>query len=234
MTLLTIAQNILRETKSAVIPTTIIGNTAENSAVQVLVALRKAIVDVARAEDWQELQKEHTFDSVASTEGYALPTDYSEITDNTFWNTTDNYKVTGPETPEEWRRLKNSTASGGIGYDFFRIRSNETLIFPVPSGVKSYIYEYITNLIVDSSGGTGQTNWLADSDVPNVDSYLVQLNGTWRLLKTQGKPYAEELRDYQEALAERVANNGGSKTVYHASQSRLNKTRIGYPNLITP
>ena len=106
MTLLTIAQDILKETKSAVITMTIIGNTTEASAVQVLAALNKAIVDVSRADDWQELSKEETFNSIASTEGYALPTDFDRIVDNTFWDTSNRRKLLGPETPQGWSALK--------------------------------------------------------------------------------------------------------------------------------
>lgn len=233
MTLLTIAQNILRETKAAVIPDTIIGNN-QDSAKQVLAALKKAIVDVSRADEWQELQKEHTFNSVASTEGYALPSDFDRICDNTFWNTTNSRRVLGPETPQEWRVLKNSTISGATINDYFRIRDDETILFPIPAAVEAYIYEYITGLIVDSSGGTGQTGWLADTDVPNVDDYLIQLNATWRLLKMQGKPYAEEQRDYELALAERMSRNGGNKTVRHFSNLGINRGRIGYPDIVTP
>ena len=87
MTLLSIAEEILKETKSAVIPTSIINNN-QDAAKQILEALNIAIINVARSYEWEELQKEHTFNSVASTEGYDLPTDFDRIVDNTFWNTT--------------------------------------------------------------------------------------------------------------------------------------------------
>jgi hypothetical protein len=231
MTLLTISQEILEETKNATIPQAIINN-SEVSAVQILAALKKAIIDVARADDWQELQKEHTFSSVASTQGYALPSDFDRITDRTFWNTTRLRRVEGPQTPEDWRVLTNSTISGATVNDLFRIRGGETLLFPIPASVEAYIYEYITDLIVDSSGGTGQTGWEADSDVPNVDAYLVKLNATWRFLSMQGKPYAEEQRDYELNLAERISRNGGNKTVCHVDITSLNRSRIGYPVLV--
>ena len=234
MTLLTIAQNILRETKSATIPLTIIGNTNEDSAVQVLAALNKSIVDVARAKDWEELQREHNFNSVASTIAYALPSDFDRILNNTFWNTTHLREVLGPESAQEWRKLNNSTISGATVNDYFRIRQKKTEIFPTPATIEGYIYEYITNLIVDSSAGVGQTGWVADTDTPNTDIYLVQLNATWRLLKTQGKPYGEEQRDYELALAERMSNDGGNKTITHYSNQGVNKGRIGYPDIITP
>lgn len=231
MTLITIAQEILEQTKNATIPQSIIGN-SEFSAIQILAALKNAIIDVARAEEWQELQKEHTFSSVAGTQGYALPSDFDRTIDGTFWNTTNLREVIGPQTPKEWRILTNSTISGTTVNDLFRIRGGKTLLYPVPVSTESYIYEYITNLIVDSSVGTGQTEWLADTDTPNVDDYLVKLNATWRFLKMQGKPYAEEQRDYELNLAERMSRNGGNKTIHHVDPTTLNRSRIGYPLLV--
>ena len=232
MTLLTIAQDVLRETKNSAIPSTIIGNT-EGAAVQVLAALKKAIVDVSRSYEWEELQKEQSFNSVASTQGYAKPSDFDRMINNTFWNTTNLRTVIGPATPQEWRILTNSTITGATANDYFRIRDKEIQLFPTPTAVEGYIYEYMSNLIVEDSGGTGQTGWEADTDVPVVDSYLVQLNATWRLLKMQGKPFGEEKLDYDLALAERIAANGGKKTIYHSVNRGIDKSRIGYPALIT-
>ena len=232
MTLLTIAQDILRETKNATIPDTIIGN-LEGAAVQVLAALEKSIVDVSRSYDWEQLQKEETFNSVASTQGYALPSDFDRMINDTFWNTTNMRTVIGPSTPQEWRILTNSTITGATANDYFRLRDSEVLLFPTPTAVEGYVYEYISDLIVDDSGGTGQTGWEADTDVPNVDAYLVQLNATWRLLKMQGKPFSEEKLDYDLALSERIAKNGGKKTIFHTVDRGIDKSRIGYPALIT-
>ena len=231
MTLLSISQDILRETKSSVIPETIIGNN-QDSAVQVLEALEIAIVNVSRSYDWEQLQKEHTFNSVASTKDYGLPSDFDRMIDNTFWNSTRQRTNIGPTTPQAWRELVNSTITGATTDDYFRIRGGNTVIFPTPTAVESYIYEYITDLIVDSSGGTGQTGWQADTDVPNVDEYLVRLDATWRLLNMQGKPYAEKQREFDLALAERVSRNGGNKTIHHSPNRGIDKSKIGYPTLI--
>ena len=61
------------------------------------------------------------------------------------------------------------------------------MLYPIPTAVYAFAYRYSTDLIVDSSIAVGQTGWLADTDVPNVDAYLVQLNATWRLLKNAGE-----------------------------------------------
>lgn len=232
MTLLSLAQDILKETKSSSIPLTIIGNT-EATAVQILQALTIAITNLARTYDWQELQKEHTFSSVASTESYNLPSDYDRLINNTFWNSSTQLKVLGSSTPQEWRLLKNSTASNSTVSDYYRIRNNQVVLFPVPSGVENFVFEYISNEIVESSGGTGQTGWLADTDVPVIDEYILRLDATWRLLSMLGRPYAEKQREADLAIAERLGVNGSKKTIQHHS-GYFDTSRIGYPTTVTP
>ena len=229
MTLLTTSQDILRQTKSADIPSAIIGNN-NDAAKQILEAMKLAVVDVSRAYDWQQLQKEVAFNSAASTEGYNLVSDFDRFVNNTFWNTTNQRICIGPKNPQDWRYLKNSTLGGGSINDYFRLRDGQILLYPVPSAIEGYIYEYITNLIVESSIGTGQTGWLADTDVPVVDEYLIKLAATWRLLKMQGKPYAEELKEFDLALNERTSRNGGKETIYHYTQT----ASTAWPDVVTP
>lgn len=229
MTLLTIAQSVLRETKNSSIPTTIIGNT-QDVAYQILEVLKVTMVELARSYDWQELQREKTFSSVSSTEGYDLPTDFDRFINDTFWNEDEMWPVKGPMTPEEWRILKNSSISGGATTEYFRIRNGQTLIFPIPSSAQDYIYEYITNKIIESSGGTGQTEWLADTDVPVIDDYIVRLDATWRWLAKNGRPYSEEQRTANNAIAERVKINGARRKVTHNYTDY--DVKIGFPQLI--
>lgn len=233
MTLLSTAQAIVKETKQSVVPSTIIGNN-QDIAKQVLEAITVSITTLSRSYDWQELQKENSFSSVASTEGYALPSDFDRFIDNTFWNTTQKRAMIGSVSPQEWRTLNDSTVSGGSVGEYYRIRDNEVKIFPTPTAVESYKYEYITDLIVEDSGGTGQTGWQADTDVPVVDEFILRLDATWRLLKMQGRPYAEEQREADVAIMERTSRNGGKQTIYHNPRRFIiDKSRIGYPATIS-
>jgi len=230
MTLLSTAQEILKQTKSATIPTTIIGNN-QAAAVQILEILNNSIVNLARSYDWQELTKEHTFNAVASQNNYSLPTDFDRIVNNTFWNTSDTREMIGSISAQDWRILNNSTIGAGTIAEYYRFRANEILIFPTPAGTDGYVFEYITKNIVEDSGGTGQTGWLADTDVPVIDEYILKLDATWNLLKSQGRPYAEDQRKANLALAERLGINAGRQTIRHQS-SKLRNGRIGYPEII--
>ena len=231
MTLLTIAQSILKETKSSSIPTTIIGN-IEDVAKQILEVMTVSIIELARSYDWQQLQKEKTFNTTVNTVGYVLPEDFDRFINGTFWNTTTQHAVAMPVTPEEWRILNNQGITGGTGFSYSRIRAGRVLLFPTPAAIEAYIYEYISNHIILSSGGTGQTEWLADSDVPAIDAHIVRLDATWRWLKNQGRPYAEEQKIANNAAVERVRADGARRTIKHYYYD--NNIKVGYPATIIP
>ena len=230
MTLLSISQEILQQTKSATIPSTIIGN-KQPVAIQILEVLKRSIVNLSRSYDWQELTKEYSFNAVASQNNYSLPTDFDRIINNSFWNTTDKEEMIGSISPEDWRELVNSTVGSGAINEYYRFRGDEILIFPTPTSTDGYVFEYISKNIVKSSGGTGQSVWLADTDVPVIDEFILKLDATWNLLKVQGRPYAEDQRQANLALAERVGINAGRHTIRH-SVTRLRNGKIGYPEII--
>lgn len=229
--LLTIAQNILKETKSTVIPTSIIGNN-QASAIQVLAVIKKSIVSLARSHSWQELTKEYSFNSVVSQNNYSLPSDFDRIVNDSFWNTTTKRQLIGSVTTQEWRYLEDSRIGSAVVNDYYRFRGNELLIHPTPTAIETFKFEYISNLIVESSGGTAQTGWQADDDVPVIDSYIVELDSLWRLLKAQGRAYQEDKRELDLALAERMSINAGRKTI-KAKQPAFFRAKIGYPENIT-
>lgn len=212
MTLLSICQDILRETKSSSIPNIIIGNN-EDVAVQIFQAIKTSITDLARNYQWQELQKEYTFSSVISQAGYNLPSDFDRLIDNTFWNASQNWAMIGGLTPESWRVLKNSLITQAETVEYYRIRGNQIIIHRTPSVVENYVFEYISKNIVKSASDVEQTEFLADTDNTVIDEYLVRLDTTWRWLKNNGRSYAEEKNIAEKAIAERIKANGSRGTI---------------------
>ena len=212
MTLLTVCQDILRETKSSSIPGTIIGNN-DDVAKQIFQAIKTSITDLARNYQWQELQKEYTFSSVIGQAGYDLPSDFDRMVDNTFWNASQNWAMIGGLTPESWRVLKNSLLTQAETVEYYRIRGNQIIIHRTPSVVENYVYEYITKNIVKSASNVAQSEFLADTDNTVIDEYLIRLDTTWRWLKNNGRSYAEEKNMAEKAIAERIKANGSRGTI---------------------
>jgi hypothetical protein len=231
MTLLTICQNVARSTRIQV-PDTIIGN-SELEAVQLLRAITSTINDLLEKHDWQELQAQATINTVASTEAYSLPSDFHRIIDETAWNNTLKYKMVGAVSPQEWQDFKNRTDGSGSATDYYRIRGGQFLVYPTPSSVEVLVYEYIQNTPVESSVGTAQETWLADSDVPRIDDFLVELGTEWRFRKTLGKPYQEDLVQYNQILNDKKSSDGGHRTI-HAKVPPPRGVQIAYPEVVVP
>ena len=207
MSLLSICQDILNETKSSSIPAVIIGNN-DDVAKQILQAVKNSIIELSRGYQWQELQKEYTFASVISQANYSLPSDFDRLVNDTFWNQDQHRALIGATTAEIWRILKDSATLGVGDEEFYRIRNNEIVIHQTPTVAENYIFEYITKNIVKSSANTPQTGFLADTDIPVIDEYIVKLDTTWRWLKNNGRAYAEEKITAEKAIAERIKVNG--------------------------
>ena len=207
MSLLSICQDILNETKSSSIPAIIIGNN-DDVAKQILQAVKNSITELSRGYQWQELQKEYTFTSVISQANYSLPSDFDRLVNDTFWNQDQHRALIGATTAETWRILKDSATLGVGVEEFYRIRNNEIVIHQTPTVAENYVFEYITKNIVKSSTNTPQTGFLADTDIPVIDEYIVKLDTTWRWLKNNGRAYAEEKITAEKAIAERIKVNG--------------------------
>lgn len=212
MTLLSICQDILKETKSSFIPTTIIGNN-DDVATQIFQTIKVSITDLARNYQWQELQKEYSFTSVANQAEYNLPTDFDKMIDNTFWNASQNWAIIGGLTPENWRILKNSLNAQAETIEYYRIRNNKIVIHRTPTVVENYVLEYVSKYIVKSAGDVNQTQFLADTDNPVIDEYILRLDSTWRWLKNNGRSYAEEKSIADKAIGERIKANGSRGTI---------------------
>ena len=212
MTLLSVCQDILNETKSSSIPSIIIGNN-DDVAKQIFQAIKTSITDLSRNYQWQELQKEYSFSSVAGQANYDLPSDFDRLIDNTFWNASQNWAMIGGLTAESWRVLKNSLLTQAETVEYYRIRGNQIIIHRTPSVIENYVYEYISKNIVKSASNVEQTSFLADTDTTVIDEYLVRLDTTWRWLKNNGRSYAEEKSLADKTIAERIKANGSRGTI---------------------
>lgn len=221
MNLLTICQDILKETKSSYIPSLIIGN-IDDVAIQIYQTIKVSIIELSRTYQWQELQKEHTFASVVSQAEYNLPSDFDRMINDTFWNKDQQWNLIGPITSENWRILKDSTVSSANIREYYRIRNNQVIIHEVPSVIENYVYEYISKNIVKSVGNVAQTEFLSDTDVSIIDPYILRLDATWRWLKNNGRAFKDEQNIAKEAITERIGINGSRAKIFYPSKDIIN------------
>jgi len=213
MSLLTIVQGAAAELK-LVKPATVIGSTDPN-APQLLALANKEGKELARRFDWQVLTKEATFTTVATETQTTLSTvaaDFDHYINETMWNRTQNWRVLGPLTPEEWQRKKASAAQAQIG-NWFRIRGDSILFYPTPAAGESIYFEYTSTKWCQSEASVAQAAWAADTDTALIDEEIIRLGIVWRFRKAKGFDYGEDFRTYEAALEAVFGADAGNPLV---------------------
>ena len=176
MTLLTICQNVADFTGFER-PTTVIDNT-DPIARQLLAFAKREGTQLMRATAWPILLKEHTFSTSSGTAAYALPADFDRLVNETVYNRSDNDIFSGPLTPAEYQLQNYGTASAGTTEKFRLKAASNALKFeidPTPSSTQTIGFEYVSSYNSQSSGGTGQAAWAADTDTGILDESLFEL-----------------------------------------------------------
>lgn len=154
---------------------------------------------------------------------YALPSDFQRPIDNTFWDRSRYWSMRGPQSPQQWQVYKSSVIGSASIQRRYRFRASNVVygtggtpgtsvlsIDPTPfdDGAR-LVFEYVSNAWCQSSTGTLQTQWTADTDTGILDEYLLQLGLQWRFLRRLGLTYNEELDDYEREVDKAVAQDGG-------------------------
>ena len=222
MTLLTICQNVADFTGFER-PTTVIDNT-DPIARQLLALAKREGTQLMRATAWPILLKEHTFSTSSGTAAYALPADFDRLVNETVYNRSDNDIFSGPLTPAEYQLQNYGTASSGTTEKFRLKAASNALKFeidPTPSSTQTIGFEYVSSYYSQSSGGTGQAAWAADTDTGILDESLFELGLTWRFKQAHGLDYAEDYRQYQLELRQAISRQGSSPILSMDDARRL-------------
>jgi len=208
MSLLSVCQNVATEVGLYNSPSTVIGNTS-NDVVKLLALANRSARDIMKRHEWNKLTIEATINTVASTEGYSLESDYDRIIHNTVWDNTNNRPMIFVNM-QEWSFIKNGIVSqAGINKRWV-IVGNEILLNPIPSSVDVIKYFYVSNkYVIDSVGTTTYSEFQADTDTVQFSENLLELNMIWRLKKQNGLAAFEEYDSYQRELEMEISRDGG-------------------------
>ena len=151
------------------------------------------------------------------------------------WDDNNDRQIIGPVSAKDWEFLKNSNTIPSWTSYFRILRSassnnNVFHFFPIPDAVYNYYYEYKSNGLAQSSGGTVQAVYLADADVGLLDEDVIALGFKWRILKSRGLPYAEEFRDYEIAIEDASQDSGANTISMGGSDFYDENFYIRFPN----
>jgi len=215
-TVLGVVQQVMSELGFAS-PTTVVGNT-DATVRQFAALLRASVFELSQAFPWEQRQKELTITTLASTEGYALPSDYSYFVDQTQWDRTNQWPLLGPRSAQQWAFLKGGFASSGPRYRW-RLRNNEFIIHPTPGatgGGETLAMEYISNAWYLTAGGDPDTptdfiaDFTADGDIPYLDKWLLQRYLKLKFWETKGFDSTAFMDDFMTVFNSLTGKNKGA------------------------
>jgi len=189
-------------------PSAAIGSTDENILRMIAIANEEG-EKLSQRCAWQALVSEATFSTAATESQGAMTTlagaawDYILL--DTMWNRSQNRPVL-PVNVQNWQAMKSSSVTGP--YSSCRIRGGNLIFIPVPTASQTVAFEWATKNWCQSSGGTGQSAWAADTDTGVIDEKLMTAGIIWRFKKTKGLEYAEDFRGYETRVGNAIARDG--------------------------
>lgn len=177
---------------------------------------------LARFGDWRVLRKEKTFTTVAAETqtDTPIPTDLGAFIDQTFWNRSRRERIYGPVDSETWQKWK-ATSTFPVT-DTFCLRGTSWLMAPTPVAGQTIAYEYRSKNWCQSSGGTGQEAWAADTDTGVLSERLMLMGLVWRYKQAKTLDWEADYAKYEFEVAQalaadqprRILNMGGERMAF--------------------
>lgn len=217
MTLLTIGQNVSDAT-GIERPSSIYGSSNE-TARRLLRLITASALSIVKRKAWSALIREHSITTVNGTASYALPDDFSRYVDDTAWDATNYWQMRGSLSPFEWQWAKRALVSVPVNRRRFRVKwdtsssARRIFIDPTPTSADSLVLEYVSSQWCQSSGGTGQSAWAADTDTSRLDEELITLDTIWRFLNALGMPYSEEKQEAESRILTAIGQDAPAEVV---------------------
>lgn len=211
MSILSIAQDVAKEVGFTV-PSSLVNNSDE-VATQLLFMIKREARVLSDKFNWQALVKSYQFNFVASQQAYNLPSDFRYFIQNTLWNSTMRRPLLGPISFEDYQIQVNYLITSGID-KMVTVFNNQMNITPTPGSTDSINFLYTTTNIFQSSGGSGQTSILADTDTTVVREDLIELGLKLRFLIAKGQidpqnlELSEEKKEYDLQVQRAVEIDG--------------------------
>ncbi len=220
MTLLTIVSDACGEIGIDA-PSTVISST-DRTAKQMLALSNRSGKMLAQRFAWQELVTEATHTTVAAELQGAVNTilpGFNWYLYESMWNRDTRMGIWGPLFPEEWQFLKASNVTGP--FPEFRIRNKNLYFLPAPTAGQTIGLEYVSRYWCESSGGTDQERWAADTDTGILSEDLLTIDLIWRFKAAKGFDYAEDMRQAEIAINNAMARSGARRKMNLAGNMRL-------------
>lgn len=193
------------------VPTQVYGNTTREW-VEMQELANVVAEEIAEAYDWQALLRIHTFVGDDVAEGFALPSDYERMLKTaSLWSSRWFWSINHIVDQDQWLELQVVPIASTYGN--WMLFGDEIHVLPIMSATETVKFFYVSNEIALDTNGMKQTSFLADTDAYRLPESLLKLAIIARWKQNKGLPYGEAMTDYQNALAQEIDKDTGSKPI---------------------
>ena len=189
----------------------------------------EAAADIAASHQWTILTKIAAINGMGAT-SFDLPVDYDRMligsglqdAASPFWG----YERIN--SADEWVQRLNDGFTGPM--KGWIILGGQLQFNPAPSGVVNF--PYISSYWARSSEGDPKPAFDRDDDVFVLSERLLTLALVWRWKEAKGIEYAEDMANYERALAQDQVKDGGARIITQSYRFNRLNVRQSYVNRI--
>lgn len=194
----------------------------------------EAAAAIAEYHEWQKLKtlKSHAGDG--STIAFDLPDDYGRMlkkgaVHSSTWKNA-NYRQAQDE--DEWLYLQDTNISGTPGV--WILLGGQLQIFPAMPVGETARYYYVSSKVMAASNQSRKAKFTLDTDVFLLSERLLTLALIWRWRSLKRMEYAEDMANYEIALAEEVAKDKAARPLVVGRQRMARGQAVAYPGVLGP
>lgn len=194
-------------------PASVIDNVTDPNVRKLLRFAQKAGETISSRHEWQALAVLHTWTSIAAEIQTDAPIDQDDfdytIYNADLWDRGNSRRWTGPLSNRSWQTVRNSVTTGNVA-GYWRLVGGALHMYPAPEAGLTLDMPYISKKWAASSGGTPQTKFEADDDVPRFPDKLLIMDMIWRWKHSTGLDYAEDMSDFEREMERATARDTGT------------------------
>lgn len=181
--------------------------------------------------EWRLLHRLHTITGDGTSPGYALPSDYRRMTTDTqLWTSRLDYPLEHIDSPNRWLEIDELNYAFVVGV--WADLGGELRFKPTLQSGETVRFYYLSDLIVSPASGDDTARFGADDDGFRLSERLLKLCAIWQWKEAKGLEYAEDMANYEMALARAIADDKGARDIRVGRGRRPRGVRYAYPRTL--
>lgn len=200
-------------------------STTDQFAKELRTQANRAAKAILKAYDWRALTKLAILTGNGATTSFTLPVDYDRMPVKTsLLSSQFSMPVAPARDLDQWLDYQINPVTSAWGT--WIVLNGAVQVMPAISTGTTAKFYYIRNTVV--SGGT-KTTFTADTDTFDLPERLLTLSIIWRWRAQKRKDYAEDMRNFEIALAEEMSSDKGSRVLVVGRQRMPFDVHVAYP-----